>query len=191
MEYKIVLCGDGYVGKTALRRNYMGQGFSESYFMTLGADLSLQDINFPDNSGNIIPNKFAIWDLTGQPTFTSVRPVYYKGAHAAILVYDVTLKTSFDNIMYWVQEIEKYAREYLVAIILLANKIDLKDQKPDSIDYKQGVKLAKKISKEMFDGQFTVHFMETSAKTGENVDKAFLKIIEETYKLLPKKDLDK
>ncbi|MHA1983687.1 MAG: Rab family GTPase [Candidatus Hodarchaeales archaeon] len=191
MEYKIVLCGDGYVGKTALRRQYMGLGFSESYFMTLGADLSLQDLDLPDPEGNIIPHKFQIWDLTGQPTFTSVRPMYYKGAHAAIVVYDVSLKSSFENVINWVSEIEKYAKEYLVSIILLANKMDLKEKVPNSVSFKEGSKLAEKISSEIFDGRRIVHFMETSAKTGENVNQAFLKIIDETFNLLSKRKLEK
>ncbi|MHA1990647.1 MAG: GTP-binding protein [Candidatus Hodarchaeales archaeon] len=184
MDYKIVLCGDGYVGKTALRRRYMGVGFNPSYFMTLGADLSLQSISLPNRSGKIIPHKFQIWDLTGQHSFKSVRPMYYSGANSAIIVYDVTQPSSFQNVINWVSEVKDHANEFLVSIILLANKIDLKDQADAPVGEKEGKGLSEELSTKIFNDRIKIHFMETSAKTGENVDQAFMKIVEETHKLI-------
>lgn len=184
MDYKIVLCGDGYVGKTALRRRYMGVGFNPSYFMTLGADLSLQSISLPGRSGKIIPHKFQIWDLTGQQSFKSVRPMYYSGANSALVVYDVTRPSSFQNVINWVSEIQENAKEFLVSLILIANKIDLKSQSDSFISEEEGKNLAEELSTKIFKDELKIHFMETSAKTGVNVDQAFERIVEETHKLV-------
>ena len=177
-HYKLVLCGDGAVGKTSLRRKYMGLGVSSSYITTLGTDFSLQQITFNDPVGDTIVAKFQIWDLGGQTNYGTVRQMYYKGLHSAILVYDCTRRTTFDNISYWIDEIKQHASNGLLSIILLANKVDLR--KESAISPKEGKNLARKIAEE-FNGKFALHFFETSAKTGENVDQAFIKIAEDTH----------
>ncbi|OLS25062.1 MAG: GTPase KRas precursor [Candidatus Heimdallarchaeota archaeon LC_3] len=176
--YKLALCGDGAVGKTSLRLKYMGLGFSSSYLMTLGADFSIQPISFVNPTGDTISAKFQIWDLAGQQTFANVRPMYYLGIHSAILVYDCTRRSTFENIFYWIEEIKQHATRHLLSIILLANKKDLRNE--IIISSEEGKSRAKEISDD-FDGKYKIHFFETSAKTGENVDQAFMKIAEDTH----------
>jgi small GTP-binding protein len=178
--YKIVLCGDGAVGKTALRLRYMGRGFQAKYMMTIGADFALKEISVTDNIGTSKTYKFQLWDLAGQQNFSSVRPLYYMGSNGAMLVYDVTRLSTFENTLSWVQEIVKGISKEVFPIVLLANKIDLRRQSDIAITSEEGRELARQISDEAFDGKVKVPYIETSAKTGENVDEAFLRIAELT-----------
>ncbi|MHA2105778.1 MAG: Rab family GTPase [Candidatus Hodarchaeales archaeon] len=181
MEYKLVLCGDGAVGKTALRNKFMGRGFNEAYLLTLGADLSPKAIKILDDERNLQTLKFQIWDIAGQDTFSAVRPRYYKGAHAVILVYDITRLSTFENILDWVAEIRQYAPD-IASIVLIANKIDLRHEIPNAVTIENGRELARTISFEEYEGSLKVPLLETSARTGENVTEAFMKIAEETYR---------
>lgn len=177
---KVCLLGDGGVGKTALRDRYMGKNFSSNYIMTIGADFSVKKV---EGSWEI---KFQIWDLAGQPRFSVVRSLYYKGTSGALLVFDLTRPDSFHNIGNWAKEAWSQAGSGIVPVVLLGNKSDLRQDVPDAITDEQGHELAKKLS-ETTESQIghTVKFMTTSAKTGENVDFAFLelaKAIHETSK---------
>ena len=102
-----------------------------------------------------------IWDTAGQEKFRTITSSYYKGAHGIIVVYDITDKTSFDNIESWFKEIEKYASEN-VNKIMIGNKADLNDSR--AVSTEQGQELAKTLG---------VQFMETSAKESFNVSEAF------------------
>lgn len=181
MEYKLVLCGDGAVGKTALGNKFMGRGFNEAYLLTLGADFSPKAIKIIDDERNIQTLRFQIWDIAGQDTFSAVRPRYYKGAHAVILVYDITRLSTYENILDWIAEIKQFAPD-VASIILIANKKDLRPEVPNSLTYENGRELARTISFEEFEGNMKVPFLETSAKTGENVTEAFQKIADETFR---------
>ena len=93
---KVVLCGDGAVGKTAIRQRYLGKGFQSTYLMTIGADFAVKEVNikFKETS---YPIKFQIWDLAGQPRFEAVRGLYYAGCLGALMVLmlpvEILLKT--------------------------------------------------------------------------------------------------
>ena len=114
---KIVLAGDGAVGKTTLRRRYLGEGFQSSYMMTIGADFAVKRVKI---GGKEIT--FQIWDLAGQPRFEVVRQGFYRGARGGLLVYDVTRRRTFLNIQHWKEECFKNLdRE--VPVIVVANKV--------------------------------------------------------------------
>ncbi|MHA1722323.1 MAG: Rab family GTPase [Candidatus Baldrarchaeia archaeon] len=172
--FKVVLIGDGGVGKTALRRKFMGEGFDTAYIMTIGADFAIKSLDLFDS----IQVKFQIWDLAGQPHFKAVREAFYKGTSGALLVYDVTRRNTFKNTVFWMEELIKNVRR--VPIVLIGNKIDLRpaaDAPPDPrrswISNEEG-QILKRYLEERFD--VPVVFIETSAKTGENVDLAFHKL---------------
>jgi len=97
---KVVLIGDGAVGKTSIRNRFMGYGFETSHLMTLGADFSLKEVNRGDEIW-----KFQIWDLAGQEMFQQVRARFYQGAMGALLVFDITRKQTFLNITNWLNEL--------------------------------------------------------------------------------------
>ncbi|OLS23921.1 MAG: Transforming protein p29 precursor [Candidatus Heimdallarchaeota archaeon LC_3] len=167
---KICLLGDGAVGKTALRENYLGKNFSSAYLMTIGADYAVAKVELSNKK----IAKFQIWDLAGQERFNSVRSLYYAGSHGAIMIFDVTRQYTFTNLEGWLKELKKNLRSGLVPIILLGNKIDLRDiEDSNHLVYTQGVQLAKKLSESYSGESFSIKYMETSAKTGENVKKAF------------------
>ena len=175
MIIKTVLIGDGNVGKTTLRERYMGQGFRSQYIMTIGADFAVREMKINNNklADNVI--RCQIWDLAGQTNFMKVRELYYMGTHGIILVFDCTRPNSFINIDNWLQEAEKNIGTN-VPIVLIANKKDLRDSVPNSISKEEGEKMAKKIAEKYFNNKIKVPYIETSAKTGENVDEVFKEV---------------
>ncbi|XP_037263472.1 ras-related protein Rab-37 isoform X5 [Falco rusticolus] len=108
-----------------------------------------------------------IWDTAGQERFRSVTHAYYRDAQALLLLYDITSKMSFDNIRAWLTEIHEYAQKDVV-IMLLGNKADVSSER--AVRTEDGASLAR---------EYGVPFMETSAKTGMNVELAFLAIAKE------------
>ncbi|XP_055653272.1 ras-related protein Rab-37 isoform X6 [Falco peregrinus] len=111
--------------------------------------------------------KLQIWDTAGQERFRSVTHAYYRDAQALLLLYDITSKMSFDNIRAWLTEIHEYAQKDVV-IMLLGNKADVSSER--AVRTEDGASLAR---------EYGVPFMETSAKTGMNVELAFLAIAKE------------
>ncbi|MHA2366212.1 MAG: Rab family GTPase [Candidatus Hodarchaeales archaeon] len=170
---KVLLCGDGSVGKTALRERYLGKGFTGQYLTTIGADFAIKEMSLDVEDENYFI-KYSIWDLAGQQNFKSVRSLYYTGSHAGILVYDITNRTSFDNIQNWLTEVKNNSRSKQMALILLGNKCDLREELPEGacISPEEGQKLAEALSR-INNGQTKVPFLETSAKSGVNVTTIF------------------
>jgi small GTP-binding protein len=172
---KIVLCGDGAVGKTALRETYLGKEFTSSYLMTIGADFAVQKTEV---AGKEV--KFQIWDLAGQERFNSVRSLYYQGSHGVLFVYDVTRPESYQNLVDgWLNELMKHTRGGPIPAVVLGNKIDLRNlDDPTHIRPDQGGDLVEKMSESLSNGELDIPYLETSAKTGENVQVAFKKLAE-------------
>lgn len=166
--YKIALLGDGAVGKTSLRHRFLKNLFDKSYMMTIGADFTTKTV---DVDGQ--PVKLQIWDLAGQPRFETIRNLYYRGSLGALVVFDVTAPNTYKNIPNWINELLKGNGKGSVPIVLLGNKIDLRNTVPNSILPDQGLILAEKIAQNTTEEFLKVPYLETSAKTGENVDRAF------------------
>ena len=183
MMLKMVLCGDGGVGKTALRYRYLGKGFKAQYMMTIGADFAIKEIQLrTDVLYKQRSIQYQIWDLAGQPLFAHVRPLYYQGSHGVCLVYDVTRRGTYDNIINWVTELKKNSTKGIIPIVLLSNKIDLRIANDISVTREEGKGLAEQLSNTYFSGTRIVPYIETSAKTGENVELAFVNLAEEIIK---------
>ncbi|MHA2339375.1 MAG: Rab family GTPase, partial [Candidatus Hodarchaeales archaeon] len=168
------------MGKTALRRSYLQQEFFSDYLETLGADFAIKILPLTFNSKEY-QVKYLIWDLAGQPSFSEIRTNYFQGSHAIIVVYDVTDEISLENVTNWVDEIEKcLSNKGIPPIFLIGNKIDLiKEKKVHKYSTNSdGLNLSKNISRRCFNNKFNVPYFETSAKTQENVEKAFQGIME-------------
>ncbi|MFX0183889.1 MAG: Rab family GTPase [Candidatus Hodarchaeota archaeon] len=158
--WKIVLIGDGAVGKTSLRKTYLGEGFDTDYLSTMGADFALHDTKVENTE-----IRWQIWDLAGQPVFKDVVKAYYTKVFGGILVYDVSRRQTFDNVEKWVSDLwANSGREKKVPVVLLANKIDLREEGAETVATDEGKKIA---------DQLGLPFIETSAKTGEGVNAAF------------------
>lgn len=171
MLAKIVLLGDGGVGKTALRKSYLGQGFQTKYVMTIGADFSVKQEIIDGREW-----KFQIWDLAGQQRFEMVRALYYAGAIGAILVFDVTRPDSLINLKNWIDELHAHSHRDDVPILIVGNKVDIRHDE-SHVSTEQGLEFAERIDKEL-ENTKNVQYIETSAKTGLNVIEAFRKLAE-------------
>jgi small GTP-binding protein len=169
-QFKICLIGDGYVGKTSIRRKYLGQGFRSNYIPSLGVDFAQKTVMYGDDE----TVRLVIWDIAGQPQFQSLRRRYYEGCSGLILVYSVVDRESFDSATKWLVEAKGFMEKF-PALIIVGNKIDLRSYHPkeDIISYEEGLEFAKKFSDRL--GTPAI-FIETSALTGENIDKAFDKL---------------
>ncbi|CAM1312403.1 RAB37 (predicted) [Pycnogonum litorale] len=161
--FKVMLIGDSGVGKTCLLVRFRDGSFlSGTFISTVGIDFRNKVVNVDEAKV-----KLQIWDTAGQERFRSVTHAYYRDAHALLLLYDVTNKTSFDNTRAWLGEIHEYAQDDVV-IMLLGNKCDMVPERQ-----------VKKEDGERLSREYNVAFMETSAKTGLNVDLAFTAIARE------------
>ncbi|MCG3217231.1 MAG: GTP-binding protein [Candidatus Heimdallarchaeota archaeon] len=163
--FKITLLGDGAVGKTSLRKTYLGEGFKDGYSMTIGADFAVKRLRIDDQ--DFVAQ---IWDLAGQQRFSAVREVYYRGTSGCLLVFDISRRSSFENIPSWIAELLKNNSNRVVPIVLIGNKSDLRATAKDPIMREQSEEYARSLSN--WSG-FSVPYIETSAKTGENVDESF------------------
>ena len=169
---KMTVLGDGTVGKTSLRKTYLGEGFKEGYSMTIGADFAVKYVTINDQE--IIAQ---IWDLAGQQRFSTVRETYYRGTSASFLVFDITRRVTFENIPNWIGELLENNSNRLVPLALIGNKSDLRDNARDPIMPDQAKEYAKALSE--WSG-INVPYFETSAKNGENVETAFTELIRNT-----------
>ena len=166
--FKIVLAGEGSVGKTSLRENYMGKNFQKSRMMTIGADFASTQVTV-DGSSIFLQ----IWDLAGQSMFDYLRTNYYYGAHGALLVFDLTRKGTFDNLPEWIEEARKYCGNPSLPTVTLANKQDLENTMVSERSINTFIQELNLYNS----NQNTNHsWMYTSALTGLNVKEAFTRL---------------
>jgi len=164
--FKITVIGDGGVGKTSLIKKYTQGSFQKQYIKTLGAQFSKYDERI--NGDNC---KLFFWDIAGQAEFSFMRPTFYKGSKAAIIVFSHAKgeEKSFNHIIDWHEDIKKYCGN--IPIMLFGNKIDLLNT--EALDNSKAKRM---VEKRNFLGYF-----KTSAKTGNGVYEAFQAIIKELY----------
>ena len=161
--FKILLTGDGAVGKTSIRERYMGRGFTGDYLKTIGADFASKSLNIEN-----IDVKMQIFDLAGQDAYVSARKSFFKGGHAAFLVFDVQDPQSLTNLKQWIEDCTNFSNNSIQTFIALGNKADLVETRQVTsgmaVDYLK--QMAAKFG-------ITFYYMDTSAKTGLNIDTAF------------------
>ena len=165
MMFKVVLVGDSFVGKTNIMSKYIKNEFHEDSKATVGVEFGSKQFSVEGHS-----IKAQIWDTAGQERYKAITSAYYKGAKGAFIVYDITRKQSFESVEKWVNDVTAVA-DKKITIILIGNKSDLEDQR--QVSKEQGQDKANKLE---------IAFMETSAFSGENLDKAFDMMINEVYK---------
>jgi len=163
IQIKVILVGERLVGKTSIRQRYMGKGFKESYFATLGSDFSSKSITLGDYVVHL-----QIWDLAGHVMFKTMRPLFYKGANAVLLVYDTTDRLSFEKLEYWISECFDAAQQTIKTVAIIANKIDLEEFRVVATN--EGEEFARYVEEKY---KIPTYYVETSALTGENIEKLF------------------
>uniref|UniRef100_A0A6U1FSB0 Uncharacterized protein n=1 Tax=Tetraselmis chuii TaxID=63592 RepID=A0A6U1FSB0_9CHLO len=154
---KLVLLGDTGVGKSCIVQRYVRGAFDPSSKVTVGAAFMAHSVPLPDGS----TVKFEIWDTAGQERYMSLAPLYYRGASAAAIVYDITVKESFDKAKYWTKELQKNAGGEIV-IILVGNKTDLEAHREVGTEEAQA-----------FAESEGMLFLEGSAKTADKIPELF------------------
>ena len=155
--FKILLLGDSGVGKSCIIIRYIENNFSNNLMNSIGVDFKLKNIEI--DSKKI---KLQIWDTAGQERFKTITTSYYKGAHAILVVFDITDRDSFDHVRNWMADIDKFAKEGVLRI-LVGNKCDLMNNRQVSTEE------AKEIA-----NKYGIKYIETSAKDTINIDDLFI-----------------
>jgi Ras-related protein Rab-1A len=163
------MIGAGGSGKTALVNRFLTHKFTKQYIVTIGSQFAVKTVDVPKNNGSTVTVKLLVWDLAGQKRFDFIRGSYYKGSKGALLVYDVTRKSTFRELPNWIEETEN-ALGHRIPIVLLANKVDLAESRVISTD----------MGKQFTEENNLSAYLETSALTGQNVEKAFEILAEST-----------
>lgn len=167
---KIIVMGDGAVGKTSIVRRYLEGDFKHEYLMTVGVDLYTKKEKL-SIKGREIDVVWQIWDLSGQQYWREVISSFYRGAHGAVLVFDITNDSSYQNVLDWALEFSRFGGEK--PIVVVGNKIDLRGKIPYSIDQTDGERKAYELSRLL--GVKTT-YVETSALKNININDVFDKI---------------
>ena len=169
-KFKLTLIGEGNVGKTSLRRTFLGETFREDYILTMGSDFASKKISLNNIKYNLL-----IWDLAGQPLFKDIRKAYYRGCKGALVLFDLTRSETFKLLPNWIEELVSNNMNTRLPIVLIGNKVDLRS-KAETMHPKYGEQYAEELS--VWSG-YEVPYIETSALTGENVDIVFTKLVEQ------------
>jgi len=164
-QFKLLLLGETAVGKSSLVLRFVRDEFHEYQESTIGAAFLTQAVNLSDYTV-----KFEIWDTAGQERYASLAPMYYRGAQAAIVVYDITNRDTFNRAKQWVKELQRQGNTSLV-IALAGNKSDLAVKR--KVESEEASAYAEENA---------ILFMETSAKSSTNVSDLFVALA----KKLPK-----
>ena len=157
--FKILLIGDSGVGKSNLLMRYADDAYTDSYISTIGVDFKIRSVELDQK---VV--KLQIWDTAGQDRFRAITSSYYRGAHGILVVYDCTDRESFANVQKWLSECDKFAQNG-VRIALIGNKSDLRARKQVEVE-----------AAKQFADERAMPLFETSAKSGDNVDAAFVQL---------------
>ena len=164
MMVKVIIIGDSGVGKTNIMSKFLKNKFMEEWKATVRVEFGskLFDLN-----GHKI--KAQIWDTAGQEKYKSITGAYFKGSKGALVVYDITQKSTYESLEKWINDL-KSAGDPKITIILIGNKSDLEENR--QVSKEQGEEKAK---------SFGCAFLETSALSGDNIDKAFNMMVKEIF----------
>jgi len=156
-RHKIIFVGDAGVGKTTIISRLMDNPFNDEYEPSIGVDFMSKNIKY--HGQNI---KLQIWDTAGQEKYKGLIPSYVRNSSIVFLVYDISSKTSFENIPNWLNFIRTIEN---TSLVLCGNKIDLENRE---VKEEEGEELAKKEG---------ISFFEVSAKTDENIKNMFYSVV--------------
>ena len=163
---KLLSLGETGVGKTSIISMYAENSFFANQEATIGIDFKTKNLKYKNKQFKIL-----IWDTAGQERFRKITNQYYNNADGIFLVYDITQNNTFEQISYWINEINNKIDKNKIGIILIGNKIDINEKRQVSIEQ------AQKIAE-----CFNIPYIETSASKGENIEECFNLLIEEILK---------
>jgi len=170
--FKIVLIGDSGVGKSNILARYTKNEFNLESKATIGVEFATKNVVTDDKTV-----KAQIWDTAGQERFRAITSAYYRGAVGALLCYDITKHSTFDNVTKWLKEVKDNAEQHIV-VMLIGNKCDLEQLR--AVNKEEVVELAQ---------AHNLAFLETSALESTNIELAFQKLISKIYTDLKDKSI--
>ncbi|EFC49984.1 rab family small GTPase [Naegleria gruberi] len=164
--FKFIIIGDSGVGKSCILLQFTDDRFDARSECTIGVEFGTKTIDL-GSKYNHLKIKTQIWDTAGQ------EGNYYRGSACAFLVYDITRRSTFQSVQTWLTDaLSNSSNHSQLVVVLVGNKSDLKSQR--QVSYKEGLEFAEKNN---------IHiFMETSAKTAENIHKSFYESAEIIYR---------
>jgi small GTP-binding protein len=169
-SFKIAIIGDTGVGKTSLINQFVSRRFEKDYISTIGVNILLKDVELViDETSYSV--QLMLWDIGGQEKYSTVRHMFYQGANACIIVFDITRPATFLVVPDFLQDLEEFLQRK-IPLVILGNKLDLIDMR--RVETENGEKLKETTN--------ALAFFETSAKTGENVEQSFEIIAEACLK---------
>lgn len=172
LSFKVIIIGPGAVGKTSLLNRFVHNEFSLKYKLTIGVDFLTKIIEY--ESGK--QAKLHIWDIGGQEKFKFLHRSFYEGAFGALVVFDLSRPQTFSSMKEWLSEMRNIIINDIPSIII-GNKSDLIPEIGQTIDRSEAEEFAKKQG---------CLYVETSAKTGDNVGNAFLELTHRMVKKMGK-----
>jgi len=161
-KLKVLLTGAAAVGKTSLVQRFIKNRFAANYKLTVGVDILTKDVEFKPSEVATL----SIWDIGGQQRFEFIRSTFYKGAAGALLVFDLTREQTYIETRKWLTEIRQFSNQN-IPFVLIGNKADLVEDVGEVIDTNEARAFAEK------EGSI---YIETSAKSGINVDDSFAEL---------------
>ena len=208
---KLVCIGDSATGKSSLTIRLCEGRFSAVHDVTIGVEFGsrIVPVGPPANSNlsasasatSALPSsnpeqtqkkmKLSLWDTAGQETYKSITRSYFRGASGALLVFDITRRSTFEHATSWLHDLRQIAEEGIV-VILVGNKSDLTNSSTVSANESQGLTSENKRAvtvpeaEEWCRRNGVMRYVETSAKSGEGVEKAFLEVAERIYENIEK-----
>ena len=157
LKAKILTLGETTVGKTSILNKFTDNIFSNRQLPTIGIDFKIKNVKIGE-----LNIELKIWDTAGQERYRNMTKQYFKGADGILLIFDLTKRDTFDKIYQWIEQLNDYSTTYDISIVLIGNKKDLPNRE---ISFEEGKMKAKELN---------VEYFETSAKTGENINEAFM-----------------
>ncbi|ESN93897.1 hypothetical protein HELRODRAFT_88095 [Helobdella robusta] len=156
LSFKVVLLGEGAVGKTSLVLRYVENKFNDKHLSTLQASYLTKKLNISDKRITL-----ALWDTAGQERFHALGPIYYRDSNGALLVYDITDEDSFKKVQTWVKELRKMLGSD-ICLRIVGNKIDLDKERHVSLE-----------EAENYSASVGAKHFQTSAKLNKGLDELF------------------
>ena len=160
---KIVILGEGRVGKTSMLSQYFNKKFDSSEKSTVNPSFYEKKVNSKGKTVN-----FKFWDTAGQEQFNAISTIYYQNSVGAILVYDITIPETFEKVETWMNTLQEVVGKNITCLVV-GNKYDLFD-KNKSFNYTDKIK--------NFCDKYNCKHINTSAKTGYNINEAFKLILD-------------
>ena len=168
-KFKVVITGPAAVGKTSIIQRFVHNKFSISYKLTIGVDFITKEVEYSEGEAA----RLTLWDIGGQERYRFLRESFYEQSNGALLVFDLSRAKTFSEIKEWLGELRNFTYKE-IPFILVGNKSDLLPDLGDVLDREEARTYA---------NQEGGIYLETSAKTGDNIESAFLKLTTNIIKI--------